>query len=246
MASPPPFASPGEWCGICIPCAEPSLECGLDFFHRVVVRPVIHASVQNPEERLRPSSATSPWWACSTARCERSAPALLPRRRLRRRGGCSGCPRRRTACRWEAGLPILGPTAAAGKPERSPCADSAAAPRPRGRHVGAATPRVGACPGYGGKSSAGIAVDRAAANCAALRDGLERTVLVKAHHSMWAGGVLQRGIGFLDGRAFSANRGSVLVQNERSACQLSPASTQKQGPSSDRCAPGLVRDAADA
>jgi hypothetical protein len=83
-------------------------------------------------------------------------------------------------------------------------------------------------PGCDDRSSAAAVVDRAAANCVALWDGLERSVFVETHHPMWAGGVFQRGIGFLDERVFPPAWGSVLVQNERSACQLSPASTKKR------------------
>jgi hypothetical protein len=169
IAAPPALAAPGERCWSGVPGAKTCFERRLEFMHRAIVRPVVHAPIQSSEERLgqvQPGAVggrVAQRDAITALR--RCCPGADSARFSQLRDGCSGCPGWRIACRWAAGWPTRGPTLAAGRRAPFPSGDSAAAPRRRGRRVGAAGPGVGACPGCGGRSSAGTEVDRGAANC---------------------------------------------------------------------------------
>lgn len=52
VAAAPPLAAPGEWRRIRIPGTESGLDCELQLSHGVVVRSVVHPSVECAEERL--------------------------------------------------------------------------------------------------------------------------------------------------------------------------------------------------
>ncbi len=228
MAPPPPLATPGERCRMGIPGQQTSFEGGLEFVHGAVVHSVVHAPIQNPEERLgqvQPRAfgrRIAQREAIAAFRCCRPGIDLSGVVDVQVVQNCE-----QLAARRQAGQLVVQRWQQKGKDRifaavRSQHRDDMTITRVQQRQELARAQSATIGRTLAPRTTARLPT------APPMRDWLQRAVLVETHHPMWAGGVLQRRIGVLDRRAFSASCGSVLAQNERSACQLSPASTKKR------------------
>jgi hypothetical protein len=224
----PALVTPGEGCRIRVPRAEASFESDLELVHGEVVHPVIDASIEKPKERL---CQVQPRTVSRRVAQDDVVAAL--------RRGCPGMDLSgvvnvevvqhnvQPSVGWQTRQFAIQRWQQEGEHGclasiRAQHRDNVSVARVQQRQELARAQVAAIRRALTAWSSAQLPT------AATMWNGLQGPVFVETHHSMRTGGVLQRGIGFLDERAFSASLGSVLAQNERSACQLSPASTKKR------------------